>query len=453
MKSKLVVLGKSFLITVMTIQIIFGMVYFFLHWNNMSAYYETSEILSIAESGVYDEYTDYLYPVLIRGYLQIQQLFSLSSFAFVYSVQAIVFIFSVFKLLGQLRFLRRNYIYHHLILRIFLSFYIFSFPIILQMVMSILPNILSLSIVLLVIGICVKRQPDFNNFIQGIIGVIVIGLFMQKMMWILLLSLTLLHFYSYMGRKKRTLFERIFLLFALFFGIVISIFHMVLQTPGSRGHIQESKEVKLMQAYIYPDYLLYYPHFSDEVHQLLTKEEADVLSQREANLFILGQDIFEENKDYNKAHDAYVSILRTVFEMNTKNTIMKGVDNLLDYYVAPITILDNFQGNSKSMTGWNYGRWQGDYPTFSQIYMKYSIYTWILLFSIALSIKAVTIFVKRKIKTQEFPLLFSLLVVVSGLFYGIFGSTSFDYKNTLLLITISLVYIIIIFFRDDKNTI
>ena len=153
MKSKLVVLGKSFLITVMTIQIIFGMVYFFLHWNNTSAYYETSEILSIAESGVYDEYTDFLYPVLIRGYLQIQQLFSLSSFAFVYSVQAIIFIFSVFKLLGQLHFLRRNYIYHHLILRIFLSFYIFSFPIILQMVMSILPNILSLSIVLLVIGI------------------------------------------------------------------------------------------------------------------------------------------------------------------------------------------------------------------------------------------------------------------------------------------------------------
>jgi hypothetical protein len=385
MKSKLVVLGKSFLITVMTIQIIFGMVYFFLHWNNTSDYYETTEILSIAETGVYDDYTDFLYPVLIKGFLQLQQMFSISTFAFVYGMQAIIFIFSVFKLLGQLRFLRRNYIYHHLIVRVFLSFYIFSFPIMLQMITSILPDILSFSILLLVIGICVKRQPDFNNFIQGIIGVILIGLLMQEMMWILLLSLTLLHFYSYMGRKKRTLFERIFLLFALFFGIVISIFHMVLQTPGSRGHIQESKEVRLMQAYIYPDYLLYYPHFPDEVHQLLTKEEADVLSQREGNLFILGKDIFEENKDYKRAHDAYVSILQTVFEMNTKNTILKGAHNLLGYYIAPITILHNFEGNSKSMTGWNYGRFTRRLSkVFSNLYEVQYLYMDAALFNSAL---------------------------------------------------------------------
>lgn len=450
MKNDVIKAGRSFLITFMAILISMGMAYFFLHLNYIPKFSETNEIFRIQAGGAYDEYTDYLYPVIVGIFVRLGNVTGISLLWLLYFMQAGFLLLAFQKFLGRFSLFQSEYLIQNLAKKLFVSLFLLCNPIMMQLTVSVLPHSFALGSMLLTFHVYLKRQHDLNTFIQGILGIMLTGLLMEEMMWLLLLSLLLHQLYLFLGRIRQPVLTQWFLLILVGVGMGISIFLSLLQEEGSQGKVIESKESKFLQAFVYPDYALYYPHFEEKVRLVLSEKEAKILSEREGNLQYYGSVFFEEEKDASVSKELYASMFQTVFEMNTKNTILKAWDKSMDYLFAPFTIIDNFNGNSKSMTGWNYGRMIELHPVFSAIYMKFGLYIMSLFYILIGIIKIVTAICYRQIRIHKLPLPFFLLLLVNGFYYGIFGITSFDYKNTATLFILSLTYFVVLLFQKEE---
>lgn len=450
MKNYVMKAGRSFLVTLMAILILMGIVFFFLHINHIPGFWETDEIIRIQTGGAYDEYTDYLYPVLVGIFIWLQQVTGITFIWLLYSLQAGLLLFALYKFIGVFGLFRSNYVVQSVAKKLFFALFLLCNPFVMQMMVSVLPYGFAVSSLLLTFTVYLKKQYDLHYFIQGIIGIILTGLLMKELMWLLLLSLLLHQMYLFLGRRRQALPSRWFILLLVLVGIGISIFQSLVQVEGSQGKVFKSKESRLIQAYIYPDYDLYYPHFEAAVRERLSEEEAKILSEREGNLIYYGMDFFSVGQDNQTVNKLYASMFQTVFEMNTKNTMLKAWKKSMDYLFTPMTVLDNFQGDSQSMTGWNYSRMTELHPVFSAIYMKFGVLFLSFCFGLVVLAKIFVAVFYKKVRVYELPLPFFILILVNGFFYGIFSTTSFDYRNSMIIIILSLTYFVILTFRTGK---
>ena len=101
MKNDVIKAGRSFLITFMAILISMGMVYFFLHLNYIPKFSETNEIFRIQAGGAYDEYTDYLYPVIVGIFVRLGNVTGISLLWLLYFMQAGFLLLAFQKFLGR----------------------------------------------------------------------------------------------------------------------------------------------------------------------------------------------------------------------------------------------------------------------------------------------------------------------------------------------------------------
>lgn len=308
------------------VQIVLGAIWTLYNLGHVPNWQITKEYLEISKTFVMDEYIFFIYPVLLRLTLWMEELIGLPYFIPVYGLQ-------LFAAIGT------GYAFARMILHLdkrdswIATGYFLTFPMLLQFHLSIRPESMRLSALLaflvLVKTILGAGKKKFWKFgvTSGVLGVILFGIFINAQ----------------------------------------------LQIPGSRGRIQKTFWSAAFQRVVTDYFSRSYAIWDDDVRTTFTIEEAMEQAKRTDNMVYAVGPMLEADWGKERANELYKQMAIDCFRVRTKEVVFQIRDDLIDSVFMPFSTWWQKNGIRKSQTGWNYGVFKEIAPMVSKIYWSYSI--------------------------------------------------------------------------------
>lgn len=365
----------------MGIQIALGVIWGICNLTKVPAFEESRELLSMSGKLVADEYTGYLYLLLIRGCSMAADLLGVSVGVFLYPVQLIIayvcyefFLHKVvFREQGErLRGRKRTPFYLGFVLTI---------PMVLQVHMAVLPySVASSLFVALMAGIiclCVSEEKEKKA------DAIRIGL-----IWILSALICpdyawLCGFCVAVGMVWYLLTHKCFsgklALSALVAILCICGGNALLQTPGSNGKMQKSTEGVLLRSVVWPKFVELSFFWGEEVHENWTMEELIQISSAPERVSEEFGPVMEQKLGVKEARRVYREMIKQTLKVDTRYVLTGMWQEALAYLCPPVAMKVQLQGVGESYTGWNYGRMKDYAPQVTKYYVEYALSVWIYL--------------------------------------------------------------------------
>lgn len=365
----------------MGIQIALGVIWGVCNLTKIPAFEESSELIAMSGKLVADEYTGYLYLLLIRGTTMVAEFFCASVGVFLYPVQLIIayvcyeyFLHKVvFREQGQ-RLLRRKWAPFYL-------GFILTIPMVLQVHMAVLPysvaSSLFVALMANIICLCVSEEKEKKA------DVIRIGL-----LWIL--SALICPDYAWLcgicvvvGMVWYLLKHKHFCgklaLTALVSILCICGCNTLLQTPGSNGKMQKSPEGVLLRSVVWPNFVELSFFWGEEVHENWTMEELMLISMAPERVTEEFGPVMEQKLGVKEARRVYREMIKQTIKVNTRDVLMGMGQEALAYLCPPVAVKVQLQGVGESYTGWNYGRMKDYAPQVTKYYVECALSAWIYM--------------------------------------------------------------------------
>lgn len=365
----------------MGIQIALGVIWGFCNLTKIPAFEESRELLSMSGKLVADEYTGYLYLLLIRGCTMVADLLGAPLGVFLYPVQLIIayvcyeyFLHKVvFRDQGE-RLRRRKWAPFYL-------GFILTIPMVLQVHMAVLPYSLASSLfVALMAGIiclCVSEEKEKKaDVIRVGLLWIISALICPDYAWLCGICVVagmvwyLLTHKHFCGKLALT---------ALVSILCICGCNTLLQTPGNNGKMQKSAEGVLLRSVVWPNFVELSFFWGEEVHENWTMEELMLISMAPEQVSEEFGPVMEQKLGVKEARRVYREMIKQTIKVNTRDVLTGMGQEALTYLCPPVAVKVQLQGVGESYTGWNYGRMKDYAPRVTKYYVEYALSAWIYL--------------------------------------------------------------------------
>jgi len=441
MKKKLAEVLQITIYIWMSIQLLIGACWVVCNLGKIPGFQECQEILLMSESLCVDEYTGYLYPLILHGFKAMAERINVPAVSMLYILQLIVAYLAYEYFLQRVVFINSR---KKGLLRkrmpIFVLFAI-SIPIVLQVHMSVLPYSLasSLYIVLLAKLITVSRKEQMLNG-KELVGISVLWILSAQICvdysWICGISV-IIGILMYMSVHKNFCFKSVLMIMISI--ICIGGLNNVLQTPGSMGKIQRSTEGVLLTRVVWPKFAQLRDFWGAEViSQWSDAELMGISTFPEKVIYEFGPQM-DKQLGYEAANKLYKDMIRTTLITDTKYVVTNIVKDGGAYLCPPLTTYLHLHGVGSSYTGWNYGRMKDYSPRLTDLYVEVALVGWIYLMIISVVIYILSAFPKEwkpknvresAGKNVIFPLFAGLVI---NLYYVIASGHMQDYKKVLVI--------------------
>ena len=445
---------KGFTITLMTIQIILGMVYFFFAFFSVvskgilvSRFQESLEYLAAAKSGMWDEYMAPLYPLILKIFTSLENLTGISYQIPLFFLQIMAGFVSIYFLLKAMNLGKSVYN------RIFLTLFLMSMPLVSQWYVSVLPQAFAISACLMATAAVIEEKNNLSTYLKVFLGLVIAGLILEEMVWILAVAIMLYVFIKLVKKIRGTMglntrFFCIVLTITIISAAGAVIVDKVSCKPNSGGKVQKSLASVWVQKVVYPYYELNYTFFDNSVKLVMNKETAQTLSKRYDNFLYQGDDVFDNIVGREEAKRLYWSMIKTSFSFRTKENLENLALQTASCLFVPVRVMLDFQGKTSSLSGWNYSRMMETKQQFVVFYMWYGVAIEIL-FMVMTGINIFIRFLKNIFKSENLIggestngnspyqlrgwTLWSILIMVCVFYQILFQASLFDYKNIILI--------------------
>lgn len=458
MKKKITELIRISIHILMGIQIVLGALWIACNLGKVPAFEECKELLHMGETLQVDEYTGYLYPVLLKGALLVEGAVSIPACGMVYVIQLLT-------AFGAYRYLLRRTVYRKetnskkLWKRIdFLALYILTIPVVLQVHMAVLTYSLGSSLFLFLMGkllnICEEEEKRRDH---ACIKIMLLFLLCTQVctdyIW-LCSGAVIMGSIGYGVMKKKTVAR---LLFALAVSLIVTIgLNAMLQTPGCTGKIQKSPEATLMTRVVWPNYNKLSYFWKEEIRQNWDAGELMELSTYPEKVIYEFGPAMDEMFGYEEANNIYREMAKRTLEMDTRNIVLAVINDMAGYSCPPITVNLQLQGIGHSYAGWNYGRMKDYAPGLTAYYVKYALNAWIYIavatiILILLSKRPKEWQPERERRLGRWQLLYCVAIVcMVNLWYVLTSGNMQDYKKVMV---ISVLWTVLVLGMMEKGKI
>ncbi len=425
----------------MVIQVLMGAGWIVRNLGKLPDFHESKEILTMSATLCVDEYTGYLYPLVMRIFTTIAKWINIPAYSMVYILQLLVAYLAYEYFFKQVVFVdsRKKGIYRRRI-PIYVLF-VLSIPTIIQVHMSVLSYSLasSLYIVLLARILVACRGENLlkvkNLISMGLLWILSTQ-FCVDYVWICGISV-IFGVLVYMHTHKCFCWRSVLMIMISI--LCIGGLNATLQTQGSMGKIQKSPESVLLTRVVWPKFAQLSSFWGEEVKaQFSDAALMGISTFPEKVIYEFGPQMDKE-LGYEAANNLYKDMVKKTLEMDTKYVITNILKDGGAYLCPPLTMYLQLHGVGSSYTGWNYGRMKDHSPRLTDLYVEISLNGWIYLMIISVVLYILGAFPKewkpkvRREGAHRSMLLCFLAGLVINVYYVMASGHMQDYKKVLVI--------------------
>lgn len=370
MKKNIRTLMRSTAHILMSFQMVFGALWMIGNFTKLPQFQESLELLSMSENLCVDEYTGFLYVLLIRlvGYLPGLQ------YTWLYVLQMLLAFITYRIFLKKAGMTNSGE-------RIFYSLFLLTIPMILQCHMAVLPYSMASSVTLLLLGellaVWTGKEP-LNQKRLLVCGIwwSVASLFCPDYAWIVAIPMGFALLQT-MWKSKKLVLKGVIALVCM--GLVVGLLGPVTQTPGSMGKMQKSVGSTLLLRVVWPNFSSFQYFWEPRVMEVFSSQELFTIAGYPEKVIYEFGPRMEAAYGKEQANEIYMGMAKITFDIDTKNILKRVGADALSYLCPPLTMLVQLQGMGVSYTGWNYGKLKEYTPKLTEYYTDYALGAWILI--------------------------------------------------------------------------
>lgn len=365
----------------MGLQIVLGLLWAFSNLGNLPRFIECEEILAMSESLVVDEYTGYLYPLLIRGFGVFASISGIQTWSVLYVLQLAIAYGAYDYFLRKIVFCKAGERWRARKKIPFFALFILTVPVIMQIHMAVLPYSLASSLLMILAAkVFDFWLPDYKFPARDGVGIILLWVLASQICpeygWFSGVIVGIGSVGYILVQKKKAWKPILILLISV---ISITTCNATLQTPGSMGKIQKSWQASMMTRVVWPNYGKFSYFWKEEIRQRWDDIALRELSTYpEKIIYEFGPEI-ENMFGREEANSIYFEMVKRTLQLDTKNIAMGILKDGAAYICPPITAHMQLHGVGASYTGWNYGRMKDYTPQLTRYYVEYGLYAWLFI--------------------------------------------------------------------------
>lgn len=369
----------------MGIQIALGVIWACCNLTRIPAFQESYDLIAMSEKLVADDYTGYLYLLLIRGCSMVADFFGAPLGVFLYPLQLLIayvcyeyFLHKVvFREQGQRRLRRKRAPFY-------LGF-ILTIPMVLQVHMAVLPysvaSSLFVALLACIICLCVSEEKEKKKDVMRIGVLWVLGaLICPDYAWLCGTGVVVGIIWYVLTHKQ---FCAKLALSALVAVLCICGCSTFLQTPGSNGKMQNSVEGVLLRSVVWPKFVALSFFWGEEVHENWSKEDLMNISVAPERVSEEFGPVMEQKLGVKEARRVYREMIGHAIKIDTRYVLTGMGQEALAYLCPPVAVKWQLKGFGESYTGWNYSRMKDYAPQVTKYYVEIALIAWIYLLTAA----------------------------------------------------------------------
>lgn len=416
------------------IQTIMGIIWMGSQFSHVQMYQSTLEHLDAANSFLLDEYMGILYPIILWIFTCAEHLFGIPYQIGVYIIQLGLALLAIYRFSDSTSGLTDS----RKSIRVLTCCYMMSVPMLLQMHMSILPNSLSFSFLLLFADSLLRGlKTEKSNMVQLFFSITGAGLCMPDNLWIMGIVLLVYGGYLFIKNKTNIVGKKIFLQIAVVLGsfLLTMLCLFCTQETGSRGRIQKSFWAAMFQRTVSEYFSQSFMVWDVRVQQTFTLNEFMENANRSDNMMYVVGPRLEEKWGKDTANELYRSMTLDCVRLRTKQVAYRIKDDFVDAITLPFSFVWQKNINRQSGSGIVYDAFR-EYNKLAQNYMMFSINGCTLL--LAVRVLEVLVFrnENKKRKRKQGMLLLSLTAIMQMVFVIMGSGVLFHYLQLPLVIFI-----------------
>ena len=427
------VLGRILFIG-LSVQIVFGLLWLCCSFTGVQWFAESTFYEAVSESLLCDEYTGILYPFLL--------MLTRRNYTLVCLFQLAVAVLAGFYFLKAAGVKNPAW-------RIWGSFVLLTYPMALQCHMAVLPNSLTFSCFLFEMAFALRivgKESKCRKWKMLGLHIAWLGaaLFTPSYLYLGAVPVVVLLIYevfkAWKPSGKRICYH--VLLSAVFAGLIVTITN-ISQQEGAYGRGSRNFESALFQRVVWSGLTKYYMDWPGEVQDTFTTEEFFAAADYPENMILILQPRIEAGLGVDAAREWYVDISKHVFKNNYYQIAYEVLWDGLGNTFPPVVANQVLAGRGySSYCARNYEVMRQECPALTGYYMDYTAWWFVAGIVIAAIVQLLGLFKKHKRKVFQ-VVLFSVSAGAMIIWYTMCGAGLWDYKNTLFVGAMWLVWMML----------
>ena len=343
----------------MAVQIVFSFIWMAQNIDNLSAFGDTADYVSLSETLALDEYRPILYPLFLRFIRSIDQE---HYFTIVFVIQTVISILSLSFAIYAIDTVctGKRFSIKRAIIWLFCGLWLNAIPMITFMNFSVLTDSLANSFLVLELAIATlilyHKKPTIADGIGLAVAFIAQSLLRADRFYSGLLILLILFLAAIVRNKewRKRMAIGMAALLAVCVGTTL-IIRNTTQETGRGGRVQTNLSFVLLDRVVWPNMSANYDLFPEEIKQNISIEEANKFDSHNNQVMYFLAPTLEERVGKEKAEEYY----RTMSDIVWKNMSGKVISDIFqDYMTVVITPLTHYRATHGLPTrptniGWN----------------------------------------------------------------------------------------------------
>lgn len=424
---------KGFTFCAIVLQIILGALYIASNIMTVPAYWETIIYTEIAEQFVLDEYMTYLYPMLIKV---CSMLPILNYQVLIYVLQIAVGLFCVYKVATGWTDNKKA--------AVVCALWVNTLPFIAQAHVTLLPYSFVWALMAVMVSFVAKAtyEKEALSFVEWFHLLLGFTLVAQLDKSYLIVTSLLLVWAIGLQIYRTNKIILSMLISVIMFASVLACnlgIYQITQTDGYYGRMQRSVEAALFQRVgmsIMTEDLIYY--MPEEVKESFGGKELETFKKYPYQLQRNFGPTLEARYGKERANEIYLELGLLGFDNATKESVYAIVTDMLNY-AFPMGMYKTWRSaDDMGATSWNYQQFVAKAPELSTFYIHASQLIWEIGFLLSI-IAGILSFSANHKNSIRVGLMLIGYMLIFGLFFALRGTGIYDYKISLLPLTIGCV--------------
>ncbi len=424
---------KGFAVCAIALQIVLGILYIGSNIMTVPAYWETTIYTEIAEQFVLDEYMTYLYPMLIK----VCRMLPFVNFQVpIYILQIAIGLFCIYKTATGWTENKKA--------AAVCALWVNTLPFVAQAHVTLLPHsfvwaILAVMVSFVAKAIYQKTSLSLREWFHLLLGFTLICQLDKSYLIVTALLLVWAIGLQFYAKHKKIL--AVFVAAVTFCGVLACNLgiYAITQTPGYYGRMQRSVEAALFQRVgitVLTENNIYY--LPEEVKESFNGKELEAFQKYPYQLQRNFGPTLEARYGKERANEIYLELGLLGFQNATKDSVYATVTDVMNY-IFPMGMYRTWQGDDDmGTTSWNYQQFMAKAPEVSAFYIHTSQFIWGIGFFASL-VAGILSLSGKHINGIRVSGMLILYILVYGLFFALRGTGIYDYKLTLLPLSIACI--------------
>lgn len=439
---------RYFLYVAVFAQIVSGTVYLVCNFAKYIVYPETEEMIHAARTLIFDEYIGFLYPLLIRVCLSVQNLCGVGYYLFVHGIQLLAMFFALYYMIKPFSAGKKAWL---------TTAYVMSIPMCMQTVLMVSPFAFKAVFAFLIAGSLVRLWKDAGKVGAWIVLLLSCALAAFNVpddlfVWLVPVGVfSVLVFFRKSDKlhiaKRCCILFAVMLVFLGTFGVLNGV-----TEAGSRGRMHKTVGSVLFQRTVWPDLGEKYGFLPLDIQYYLGKDLAfSTDSSAEMITCVVGPRI-ELCYGEKEASKLFFDAALNQFRYNKRIIFQNITRDFTGYLLTPYSTIGYIQGEDGSAFGALYSRMSIAVPKMTYNYFAiFYISLFVLSFATVLNVIKKKVLSKKGIVKNGF--LVAGILIYQALWYSIVNVQGVDYRHVLLNVAIFALLVLggSIFFEEESE--